>query len=222
MATTSGFGPKATRFFQDLEDDNSREFWTAHADIYEREVKQPMTELLESLPERYQPFRLFRMNRDLRFTKDKSPYKTHLGAISDAGGKDYYLHLSGTGLLVAAGMYMMDPDQLERYRSAVDDDHSGQALARILADLEAQSVQTLDIGMPTLKSAPRGYAKDHPRIELLRQKGLVGYRTLTGGKLRSGGAVRDFVVETFEACGPLVAWLDEHVGASAGRTAPGR
>jgi uncharacterized protein (TIGR02453 family) len=222
MATTSGFGPKATRFFQDLEDDNSREFWTAHADIYEREVKQPMTELLESLPERYQPFRLFRMNRDLRFTKDRSPYKTHLGAISDAGGKDYYLHLSGTGLLVAAGMYMMDPDQLERYRSAVDDDRSGQALERILADLEARSVKTHDIGMPTLKSSPRGYAKDHPRIELLRQKGLVGYRTLTGGKLRSGDGVRNFVVETFEACGPLVAWLGEHVGAPSGRSALGR
>jgi uncharacterized protein (TIGR02453 family) len=222
MATTSGFGPKATRFFQDLEDDNSREFWTAHSDIYEREVKQPMTELLESLPEKYQPFRLFRMNRDLRFTKDKSPYKTHLGAISDAGGRDYYLHLDGTGLMVAAGTYMMEPDQLERYRSAVDDDHSGQALERILADLEERSVQTHDIGVPTLKSAPRGYSKDHPRVELLRQKGLVGYRALTGAKLRNGGAVRDFVMETFEACGPLVAWLGEHVGAPAGRSAPGR
>jgi uncharacterized protein (TIGR02453 family) len=222
MATTSGFSPKATRFFQDLEDDNSREFWTAHSAIYEREVKQPMTELLESLPERYQPFRLFRMNRDLRFTKDKSPYKTHLGAISDAGGKDYYLHLDGTGLMIAAGMYMMEPDQLERYRSAVDDDRSGRELERILADLEERSVQTHDIGVPTLKSAPRGYAKDHPRVELLRQKGLVGYRTLTGAKLRSGGGVRDFVVETFEACGPLVTWLGEHVGASAGHSAHGR
>ena len=213
--------PKATRFFQDLEDDNSREFWNAHKDVYEREVKQPMAELLESLPERYQPFRLFRMNRDLRFTKDKSPYKTQLGAISDTDGKDYYLHLDGSGLMVAAGMYMMEPDQLERYRSAVDDDLSGEALERILADLEAQSVQTHDIGMPTLKSAPRGYAKDHPRIELLRQKGLVGYRNLAGAKLRSGGGVRDFVVETFAACEPLVDWLGEQVGAAAGRRPAG-
>jgi uncharacterized protein (TIGR02453 family) len=219
MATTSGFSPKATRFFQDLEENNSREFWTAHSEIYEREVKRPMSELLESLPEQYQPFRLFRMNRDLRFTKDKSPYKTHLGAISDAGGRDYYLHLDGTGLMAAAGKYMMEPDQLERYRTAVDDDSTGQALARILADLEAQSIQT-DIGEPTLKSAPRGYAKDHPRVELLRRKGLIGYRTLTGAKLRSG--VRDFVVETFEACRPLVAWLGQHVGAPAGRSAPRR
>jgi uncharacterized protein (TIGR02453 family) len=219
MATTSGFSPKATRFFQDLEENNSREFWTAHSEIYEREVKQPMSELLESLPEQYQPFRLFRMNRDLRFTKDKSPYKTHLGAISDAGGRDYYLHLDGTGLMAAAGKYMMEPDQLERYRSAVDDDSTGQALERILADLQAQSIKT-DMGEATLKSAPRGYAKDHPRVELLRRKGLIGYRTLTGSKLRSGA--RDFVVETFEACGPLVAWLGQHVGAPAGRSAPRR
>jgi uncharacterized protein (TIGR02453 family) len=218
MASSRGFSAKATRFFQDLEEDNSRDFWNAHRDTFEREVKQPMTELLESLPERYQPFRLFRMNRDLRFSKDKSPYKSQLGAMSDEGGKDYYLHLDGKGLMVAAGKYMMEPDQLERYRSAVADDSSGQALERILADLKAQSVKT-DMGMPALKSAPRGYAKDHPRIELLRQKGLVGYRTLTGAKLRTGGGVRDFVLETFEACGPLVAWLGEDVGASAGRGA---
>jgi uncharacterized protein (TIGR02453 family) len=124
MATTSGFGPKATRFFQDLEDDNSREFWNAHSDIYEREIRQPMAELLESLPEMYQPFRLMRMHRDLRFTKDKSPYKTQQGAMSHASGGDYYLHLDGTGLMVAAGTYLMEPDQLERYRQAVDSDDS--------------------------------------------------------------------------------------------------
>jgi uncharacterized protein (TIGR02453 family) len=110
----SGFRAAATRFFQDLEDDNSREFWLAHADTYEREVKQPMLALLESLPEKYQPFRLYRMNRDLRFTTDKSPYKTQQGAISGAGRGDFYLHIDGRGLLVAAGAYQMEPDQLER------------------------------------------------------------------------------------------------------------
>ena len=222
MAGNRGFGGQATRFFQNLEEDNSRDFWNAHKDTYEREVKQPMVELLESLPEKYQPFRLFRMNRDLRFTKDRSPYKTQQGAISDAGGSDYYLHLDGTGLLVAVGTYLMEPDQLDRYRPAVADGRSGQALERILADLEAQSIQTDGIGVPSLKTAPRGYAKDHPRIELLRRKGLIGHRTLTGPKLRTGGGVRDFVVETFEACEPLVAWLGRHVGTPAERSEPER
>ena len=132
----SGFRAAATRFFQDLEDDNSREFWLAHADTYEREVKQPMLALLESLPEKYQPFRLYRMNRDLRFTKDKSPYKTQQGAISEADRGDFYVHIDGRGLLVAAGAYQLEPDQLERYRVAVDDARKGRALERILADLE--------------------------------------------------------------------------------------
>jgi uncharacterized protein (TIGR02453 family) len=217
----SGFGAKATRFFQDLEEDNSREFWQANTDIYEREVKQPMLALLESLPEKYQPFRLYRMNRDLRFTKDKSPYKTQQGAISEAEGGDYYLHVDGAGLLVAAGAYMMEPDQLERFRAAVDDQRKGKALERILADLKQQDVDTA-MGMPALKTAPRGYAKDHPRIELLRRKGLVGARTLTGTALRDGDRVRGFVVETLSACEPLVAWLGKHVGAPARRNEPPR
>src|SRR5215203_4097860 len=202
----SGFRPAALRFFQDLEDDNSREFWLAHSHTYEREVKQPLLALLESLPEKYQPFRLYRMNRDLRFTKDKSPYKIQQGAISEAEGGDYYLHPDGTGLLVAAGAYRLEPDQLERYRTAVDDGRKGRALERILADLEQQAVET-QMGMPALRTAPRGYAKDHPRIDLLRRKGLVGSRTLTGTELRDGDRIRDFVVETFTACEPLVGWL---------------
>jgi uncharacterized protein (TIGR02453 family) len=217
----SGFRAAATRFFQDLEDDNSREFWLANADRYHREVKQPMLALLESLPERYQPFRLYRMNRDLRFTRDKSPYKTQQGALSEAEGGDYYVHIDGSGLLVAAGAYQLEPDQLERYRAAVDDGRKGKALERILADLEQQELETA-MGMPALKTAPRGYAKDHPRIGLLRRKGLVGSRTLTGTALRDGDDVRDFVVDTFTACEPLVAWLAKHVGAPARRNEPPR
>ena len=217
----SGFRPAAMRFFQDLEDDNSREFWLAHADVYEREVKQPMLALLDSLPERYQPFRLYRMNRDLRFTKDKSPYKIQQGALSEAGGADYYLHVDGTGLLVAAGAYQLEPNQLERYRAAVDDGRKGKALERILADLQRQGVET-EMGQPALKTAPRGYAKDHPRIALLRRKGLVGSRTLPGARLRDGDRVRDIVVDTFTACEPLVAWLTKNVGAPAWRNEPPR
>lgn len=218
----TGFRAAATRFFADLEDDNSREFWRANAEVYDREVKQPMLNLLETLPERYQPFRLFRMNRDLRFTRDKSPYKTQQGAMSEAEGADHYLHLDADGLLVAAGAYQLEPDQLERFRAAVDDGRKGKALERIVADLEQQGVDTEHLGLPALKTAPRGYAKDHPRIHLLRQKGVIGSRTLTGTDLRDGDRVRDFVVETFDACGPLVGWLARHVGSPARRSEPPR
>jgi uncharacterized protein (DUF2461 family) len=76
----SGFSPAATQFFEDLEDQNTREFWLAHKDVFDREIRDPMAALLDSLPEEYQPFKVFRMNRDIRFSADKSPYKITHGA----------------------------------------------------------------------------------------------------------------------------------------------
>jgi uncharacterized protein (TIGR02453 family) len=209
----SGFRPAALRFFQDLEDDNSREFWLAHSHTYEREVKQPLLALLESLPEKYQPFRLYRMNRDLRFTKDKSPYKVQQGAISEAEGGDYYLHVDGTGLLVAAGAYRLEPDQLDRYRTAVDDGRKGRALERILADLEQQAVET-QMGMPALRTAPRGYAKDHPRIALLRRKGLIADQSWPVAPWLHTAKAKAKVEASWRGCVELNDWLARYVGPS--------
>ncbi|HJY45363.1 MAG TPA: DUF2461 family protein, partial [Propionibacteriaceae bacterium] len=110
----SGFRPAATQFFEDLEDQNTREFWLAHKDVFEREVREPMAALLDSLPEEYQPFKVFRMNRDVRFSADKSPYKTMHGAVHGLPGSVHYLHLDASGLMVACGSYMMPPEELER------------------------------------------------------------------------------------------------------------
>lgn len=212
--SNSGFGPGALGFFDELADDNSREFWASHLGVFEQEVKAPMATLLESLPEPYQPFRVFRMNRDLRFTKDKSPYKTQHSAISGAGGIDYYVHLDAGGLLAACGIYQMEPDQLERYRAAVDDTRAGRALERILAVLK-DTGSADDLGGEALKSAPRGYPRDHPRIDLLRRKGVTTHRTLAGPTLADGAAVRAFVIEAFETAQPLRRWLVKHVGSAA-------
>jgi uncharacterized protein (TIGR02453 family) len=124
--STSGFGAAATQFFEDLEDHNTREFWLAHKDVFDREVREPMAALLDSLPEEYQPFKVFRMNRDVRFSADKSPYKTMHGAAHGVPGAVYYLHLDASGLMVACGSYMMPPEELERYRQAVAADSSGE------------------------------------------------------------------------------------------------
>ena len=81
----SGFSPAATEFFEDLEDQNTREFWLAHKDVFDREIRDPMAALLDSLPEEYQPFKVFRMNRDIRFSADKSPYKIMRREYPDVG-----------------------------------------------------------------------------------------------------------------------------------------
>lgn len=214
-----GFGPAALRFFDDLEEDNSREFWAAHLDTFEREVKVPMAALLGSLPEPYQPFRVFRMNRDLRFSKDKSPYKTQHSAVHGSGGIDYYVHLDGGGLLAGSGVYQMERDQLERYRAAVDDPRTGRSLERLLDDLGDGT--ELGMGAEPLKTAPRGFGRDHPRIDLLRRRGLVAHQVLEGPSLADATTVRAFVVGLFQAAEPLNRWLRRHVGATAEHRGPG-
>ena len=176
----SGFSPAATEFFEDLEDQNTREFWLAHKDLFEREVREPMAALLDSLPEEYQPFKVFRMNRDIRFSPDKSPYKTMHGAAHGMPGAVHYLHLDASGLMVACGSYMMPPDELERYRQAVAADSSGEELAEILAELGRRRSVHLDPGgAEPLKTAPRGYPRDHPRASLLRQKGVIAMHSVS-------------------------------------------
>ena len=115
----SSFSAKATGFFAGLERDNSKDYWTANKAVFEKEVREPMVALLDSLPEQWQPFKVFRVNRDIRFSPDKSPYKTQHGAAHEIAGTVYYVHLDGRGLMAACGAYMMAPDQLDRYRGAV-------------------------------------------------------------------------------------------------------
>jgi uncharacterized protein (TIGR02453 family) len=216
QTSSSGFGPAATQFFEDLEDQNTREFWLAHKEVFEREVREPMAALLDSLPEEYQPFKVFRMNRDIRFSPDKSPYKTMHGAAHGIPGAVHYLHLDASGLMVACGSYMMPPDELERYRQAVAADSSGQELAEILDELgRHRSVQLSPGGAEPLKNAPRGYPRDHPRANLLRQKGLIATRTRTGPDLQNGARLRSFVIETFAMCADLTDWLKRYAGPPA-------
>lgn len=213
-----GFGPAALRFFDELADNNSREFWTAHLEVFEREVKAPMAALLASLPEAYQPFRVFRMNRDLRFSENKSPYKTQHSGVHGSGGIDCYVHLDGGGFLAGCGIYQMERDQLERYRAAVDDARTGRALERLLDDLGAGV--DLGMGAEPLRTPPRP-RPGPPRIDLLRRRGLVAHQVLTGPPLADGRAVRDFVVQLFEVVEPLNRWLRRHVGETVEHRGPG-
>jgi len=215
------FSATAMRFFAGLEQDNSKDYWTANKAIFEKEVKEPMAALVDSLPEQWQPFKTFRMNRDIRFSPDKSPYKTQHGAAHEIDGTVYYVHLDAQGLMAACGAYMMAPDQLERYREAVAADVTGRALQDVLQDLSQRGFEVGGGHMSEpLKTAPRGYPKDHPRVELLRQKAVSAHRRLTGSGLRSAAAVREFVVDTFDACEPMNDWITSNIGRT--RTESGR
>ena len=208
----SGFPAEGIEFYEQLDADNSRIFWQANKHRYDEFVKQPMIVLTEVLDE-FGPFHMFRPYNDVRFSKNKPPYKTHQGAYGESeGGAGHYVQFSATGLMVGAGYYAMAKDQLERFRAAIDGDATGSELAALVADAERRKYSIGAIG--ELKTAPRGYPKDHPRIELLRRKGLIAARQFGLPKWIHTAAAAKRIRDSWTGAADLCAWLDAHVGPS--------
>jgi len=163
-------------------------------------------ELLAELAPDFGAGKIFRPYRDVRFSNDKSPYKTAIGATLERGG---YIQLSAKGLAAGNGMWMMEPDQLARYRAAVDDDKSGQKLHKVLTEVASHGI---DVGgHDELKTAPKGYARDHPRVEYLRYKGLVAWREWPVAAWLGTAAAKKRIVEFLRDSAPLNDWLRTHV-----------
>ena len=211
--TFRGWPKEALDFYVGLEADNSRRYWQAHKATYDESVKAPFLELSDAVEREFGPLRVFRPNRDIRFSKDKSPYKIAAAAATEGeGGAAYYVQISSGGLYVGSGYYHLMPDQLERYRVAVADARSGPKLAGAVAALRQQRYGV--DSRESLKSAPRGYPPDHPRIDLLRHKGMhAGKEFGAPGWLRTKAAL-ERIVKTWRDAGAMNRWLDKHVGPS--------
>lgn len=203
----AGWPAEAIEFFEGLLADNSKPYWQEHKDVYERCVREPMEALLAELEPEFGAGKVFRPYRDVRFSADKSPYKTAIAATLAAGG---YLQLSAESFGVGCGLYRPEPEQLDRYRKAVADGRSGAALEALVAKGRGAKLEIS--GHEELKTAPRGYPKDHPRIDLLRQKGLVAWREWPVGSWLDTKAPKRRVVEFLHAAEPIRAWLSKHVG----------
>jgi uncharacterized protein (TIGR02453 family) len=213
--TFSGFGPEVFEWFAGLERDNTKTYFTATRDLYEDEVRGGLEALLDELAMTFGgEARVFRQQRDLRFTPDKTPYKTRTyGVIHDTSvpGAALYAQLSVNGLYAGTGYWRMARDQLERFRAAVADDDAGPRLEAVTAAVQDTG---LELSGQSLRTAPRGYPREHPRIELLRRKGMIVGRALAGGSGIDRDAALEHVGGAWRAAEPLNAWLDEHVGPS--------
>lgn len=205
--TFRGFGEDAVEFYDGLHADNSKAYWTDRREVYERDVRGPMQELVAACEAEFGPGRIFRPYRDVRFSKDKTPYKTHCGAT--VGG--FYVQVGSDGLMAAGGMYQMAPDQVGRFRTAVDDERRGTDLQRRLDALVAAGIT---VAGERLRTRPRGTDPAHPRLELLRHKSLYGWRDWPPDDALHGPECRERVVTTWRALRPLTEWLDDHVGPS--------
>jgi uncharacterized protein (TIGR02453 family) len=217
VSAFAGFPPEAFAWFAGLEADNSRPWFTGHRDTYERAVREPLEALLDTLADELGgEVKVFRQHRDVRFSPDKSPYKTRTYGVvrDDAGGAaGLFVQVDRNGLFAGTGYHMLDAGQLARFRDAVAADGAGPALEAAIATAHAGGVETFG---EALKTAPRGFPRDHPRVALLRHKALFGGRRLApGAKGIAAGAALDHVRATRASCAPMCAWLDEHVGAAA-------
>ena len=207
----AGFSTEAISFYEGLVADNSKVYWQAHKATFDAHVKGAMVALLEELDE-FGPFNIFRPYNDVRFAKGRPPYKEAIGAVGEReGGAIFYVQFSAAGLTIGSGYYAMATDQLERFRAAVDDDSRGAEIAAISAALAKK--YTLG-AISELKTAPRGYPKDHPRIELLRRKGLTAFMSWTPQSWMHTKAVVKKVRDGWNGANALNDWLDAHVGPS--------
>jgi uncharacterized protein (TIGR02453 family) len=212
VAAFDGFGAGAVAWFEGLERDNTREYFRATRATFDGEVRGPFELLLTELSEELGgEMVVFRQHRDVRFSRDKSPYKTRTyGLLHTHGeGNALYAEVSARGVYAASGYWRMGPDQLARYHSAVLHDGPGDALVAAVGAVERAG---LELGPPALKTAPRGMPRDHPRVALLRYKDVIAGSRLAPGPALATRAALSHVTATWRAAGPLAAWLDEHVG----------
>lgn len=217
MAFT-GFGEFAVDFYDGLVADNSKTYWQDNVETYREHVRAPMEALLAELagefgPEFGQAGKVFRPYRDVRFARDKSPYKTHCGAVFEQGrgGGAYYVELGPAGLRVGGGCFHLAADQLARFRQAVDTDIHGRELESVLDTLRAQG---WSIRGEALKTKPRGYSADHPRVALLRHRSLYATHTWEPDDTLHEPACLDRVRTAWRQVRPFNEWARDRVGAS--------
>lgn len=207
--TFKGWPAAAVDFYDGLEEDNSKTYWAAHKAQYDEAVRAPMDALLAELAPEFGAGKVFRPYRDVRFSKDKTPYKEHIGAVcTDDDGRVSYVQLSAAGLFVGGGAYQLSTEHLAAVRRAIDDARTGTQLERLVSALRDQG---LELGGEALRTAPRGYPKDHQRIGLLRQKAFYGYREWPVAPWLHTPDVKKRVAEVWRACRPLHDWLGDRI-----------
>jgi uncharacterized protein (TIGR02453 family) len=217
--TFPGFPRDALTFLRQLERNNSREWFQPRKEIYDQKVRAPMLRLIELLNGDLRRFAadyasepkkaIYRIHRDTRFSKDKTPYKTHVAAMFAATGMPkntaagFYFHVAPQGVVVAGGMYMPGPLELAAVRAAIADDPA--AFRKLAGSRSTRAVGELH--GTRLARVPKGFAADHPGAEFLRMKQFYFDVTLPVAVATSPKLQRE-IAKRFEVMAPLVHWIN--------------
>lgn len=204
-ASFTGFPTAAFEFYEDLEQDNSKTFWQAHKQQYDAAVRAPMVALMESLSDEFGAAKVFRPYRDVRFSNDKTPYKTHQGAyVASAPGAGWYAEIGAPCFRTGGGFYRADGPALKRVRNQIAG-AKGEAFATLVARLERAG---WEVRGDRLKTTPRGFESDHPRIELLRHTSLSLTRPIEE-EVVGTAELADRVRADWRELRPVVEWLTD-------------
>ena len=206
--TFSGFPESALVFYEGLEADNSKSYWSDHKQVYDEDVRAPLQALLDELEPTFGAAKVFRPYRDVRFSKDTSPYKTQAAAAVQGDGA-LYLALSAKGLFVAGGYWQTATDQVQRLRQAVAEERSGRRLVVLLDRLVDAG---FGIGGEQLQRVPKPWDAEHPRAALLRHKSLTAGCAFGQPAWLHTTEAKDRIAGAWSALQPLNAWLARHVG----------
>jgi len=224
------FTAETLRFFKQLAAHNNKEWFEAHRDDYENNVREPMRDLVEELDVRFARFApeiggdpkrsMFRINRDIRFSKDKSPYKTNagcwfhhrsasrkVGSEAAEGSAGFYFHLQPGKSFIGAGVWMPPRPQLNKLRSAIAEKPEG--FVRMVQSLPKRFGGVSDEG--ALKRMPRGYSEDHPAAKWLKYQSFTSGRSLTDAQVTSA-KLPALLEREYEAMLPLVRWVNGAFG----------
>ena len=204
-----GFHRDAPVFFRELAANNTKAWWTANQERYAAHVRGPFEALAAELEPEFGDVKIFRPYRDVRFSADKTPYKLQIGMVTRAPVA-HYLQLSASGLLVGGGVYDVPPAALARFREIVDDPRLSRELQAVLEDVRADGFALMSDD--ALRTAPRGYPIDHPRIDLLRVKRLaIGREDELEDWLWTPDAF-DIVSDAWRTVSTWRTWVSENLG----------
>ena len=210
-----GFPDEGLIFYEGLEADNSKTYWTQHKADYDTHVRAPLQALLDELAPEFGTAKVFRPYRDVRFSHDKTPYKTHQGAVvhpDGAGAGSWYLQISAEGLMVSGGCWRLESDQVSRYRRAVTDGVQGPILQ---AEVDRLTAGGWVIEGERLSRVPAGFAPDAERMNLLKHKSLHGTRRWEPTDWVHERRALEEIRAAWRELRTLNAWLADNVGATA-------
>jgi uncharacterized protein (TIGR02453 family) len=209
-----GFPDEGLVFYEGLEADNTKTYWTRNKASYDAHVRAPLQAMLAELAPEFGPAKVFRPYRDVRFSNDKTPYKTHQGAVitpEGAGVGSWYVQISADGLRVAGGCWRLESDQVSRFRRAVADPVQGPLLEKEVARLADAG---FSIDGERLTRVPAGYSADDERVELLRHKSLHAGRSWEPAEWLHTRQALEEVRSAWREMHALNAWLAANVGAT--------